>query len=31
TKIDTPKKAQHLPATLSGTEIDAFDGKAGYH
>lgn len=27
TKIDTPKKAQHLPATLSGTEIDALMAK----
>lgn len=27
TKIDTPKKAQHLPATLSGPEIDALMAK----
>ncbi|RXT58658.1 site-specific tyrosine recombinase XerD [Lacticaseibacillus chiayiensis] len=27
TKIDTPKKAQRLPATLSGTEIDALMAK----
>ncbi|MDE3315105.1 site-specific tyrosine recombinase XerD [Lacticaseibacillus zeae] len=27
TKIDTPKKAQHLPAKLSGPEIDALMAK----